>query len=866
MNEEKKNEVIGTEKVTAENTTEAVVNVAETAEEPKKSKRQIKKELWKQDKANMKLEKKAKKAAKKAARKEKKLKKKRKYKNAPFLVKLWHKVIKRLIVAVLALSVLAGGSYMFVLSPAGQPILVSIINVLFLDGKNDPVDKEKIYEISAKDEKGDEEINALDKIGEDETWTICYYMVGSNLEDGYTNELSPITVALTQDEKAENSAKSTADFAEQLSQYNSELNSKGIEMPDYMYEPTEYPAASSDESTGEMPAGAASSDIGEILSGEWSDNINIVIQTGGATKWDNSMVNPNKTQRFEYKDGVFREVENMPLQDSCDPNTLADFMKYCDENYPSDHRMLVLWDHGAGAFGYGVDDIYGSTMTLKDIESAFAANYKEDAANPHYDIIGFDACLMGSTEVAHSLYGYGKYLLGSEEVEPGDGWDHGKYLQAMTDDPTMSPAAIGEVIADSFVDYYVTWRVNTNDLIDIDIAFSVIDINAAEDTYNSYCELNGTLLKDAVKDMSVLSKVGAAADNSTRFAETAYRVCNTIDLGNYMDALSEYYPDECQKVLDNLDRAVLYHRESGYLSDAEGISVYMPVYVRGAGGMQYFLKYINTICDDDATNALYYYKIAGCLNDEYQSFATDKGYGTADVINTAELKKFAQNEITLGENDFSIALTDGQKTNAQKANIELGKYNVDDDTITYYGESVAASINDNTVETNFDGKWITLNGQPLYTEIVSETDSTVTYRSPVKINYNDCYLFISYDKTTGEASIKGATKLTDESDASSAYVSAKQNEELKGGDQIIPVYDLYDFNDDSTTKTEGDIVIYGKLTSVKLDSVSDGKYLNAVVLTDIRGDKYYSGVVEQTISGGTVSDQFVSTEFVGSSY
>lgn len=858
MNEEKKNEVI--------ETVGAVEKTEETALEPKKSKRQLRRELWKQDKANMKLEKKEKKAAKKAARKEKKRKKKARYKNAPFLLKLWHKVIKRLIAAGLALVILAGGSYCFILSEAGRPILASVVNSLFISKRNNPVDKEKIYEYSPVDEKGQEEIGSLDKIGEDETWTICYYMVGSNLEDGYTNELSPITVALTQDEKAENSGKSAAEFAEQLEQYNSELHSKGIEMPDYMYEPTVYPKTD-DSYSGEVPAGAASSDINEILSGEWSDKINIVIQTGGATKWDNSVINPNKTQRFEYKNGVFKEVDNMSLQDSCDPNTLADFMKFCDENYPSDHRMLVLWDHGAGAFGYGVDDIYDSRMTLKDIESAFAANYKEDAENPHFDIIGFDACLMGSTEVAHSLYGYGKYLLGSEEVEPGDGWNHSEYLQAMTDDPTLNPAAIGQVVADSYLDYYVAWRVNTHDILDFDVQFSVIDINAAEDTYNSYCELNSAILKDAVKDISVLSTVGAAADNSTRFAESAYRILNTIDLANYMNSLSEYYPNECGEVLDNLDRAVLYHRESGYLSDSEGISIYMPVYVGGAGGMQYFLDYINSVCDDDATNALYYYKIAGCLNDEYQQFATDKGFGTASVIDTSELKRFTHNEITLGEDGFSIALTDGQKTNAQKANVELGKYDEDEGTITYYGEGASASIGeDGVVSTDFDGKWITLNGQPLYTEIVSETESAVSYRSPVKINYEDCYLLLSYDKATGETSIKGATKLTNEEDASSAYVSAKQNIELKGGDQITPVYDVYSGEDGSITKLEGDIVVYGKLTKAEMSAVSDGTYLNTVVLTDIRGDKYYSGVVEQTISGGNVKDQFVNEDFVGSAY
>ena len=40
------------------------------------------------------------------------------------------------------------------------------------------------------------------------------------------------------------------------------------------------------------------------------------------------------------------------------------------------------------------------------------------------DIIGFDACLMGMYEVATALRPFNKYLLASEILEPGHGWDY----------------------------------------------------------------------------------------------------------------------------------------------------------------------------------------------------------------------------------------------------------------------------------------------------------------------------------------------------------------------------------------------------------------------------------------------------------
>jgi cysteine peptidase C11 family protein len=40
------------------------------------------------------------------------------------------------------------------------------------------------------------------------------------------------------------------------------------------------------------------------------------------------------------------------------------------------------------------------------------------------DLIGFDACLLGAWEVAVALQSRASYLVASEELEPGHGWDH----------------------------------------------------------------------------------------------------------------------------------------------------------------------------------------------------------------------------------------------------------------------------------------------------------------------------------------------------------------------------------------------------------------------------------------------------------
>jgi hypothetical protein len=40
------------------------------------------------------------------------------------------------------------------------------------------------------------------------------------------------------------------------------------------------------------------------------------------------------------------------------------------------------------------------------------------------EVLGFDACLMNMLEVAYEMSSYAKFIVGSEELEPGKGWPY----------------------------------------------------------------------------------------------------------------------------------------------------------------------------------------------------------------------------------------------------------------------------------------------------------------------------------------------------------------------------------------------------------------------------------------------------------
>ena len=81
---------------------------------------------------------------------------------------------------------------------------------------------------------------------------------------------------------------------------------------------------------------------------------------------------------------------------------------------------------------------------------------RSDAITNHLgrkiDLLGFDACLMQMWEVQDIASHYADYMVGSEEAEYLEGWNHSLYLQALTGNPAMTPPQLGAAIANASID------------------------------------------------------------------------------------------------------------------------------------------------------------------------------------------------------------------------------------------------------------------------------------------------------------------------------------------------------------------------------------------------------------------------------
>lgn len=800
---------------------------------------------------------------------------KERYQDAPWILRVCRLYLVKPLVALLILALIAGGIYLNL-----ETIVGSAFMAYFDGNKNREVSQETIHALSPIDKDGAKRIDAVPPAGKDDTWTIGVYLVGSNLEDMDENDLSALVQVQAAQIREETEAESRAGYRADLNNFTAEMEGNDLEPPAYLYYPKkpvegeDHQSEDSGNTVAELP-GCASTDIGEMTSDTWSDKIRIVIQTGGATRWSNSMVNPNRTQRFLYYKGEFREVDDQPLQIASRPETLTSFLNFCRKEYPADHNMLVLWNHGGGAFGYGHDSIGGGMMSLKDIREGLEGAYKPSDKEPAFDIIGFDACLMSSLEVAHALDGFASYYAVSEEVEPGDGWDYGPWLKAMTKDPTMSPARVCREIADTYTDHYMTQNANIGWLLSSDVTFSVLDAAKASQLYDAWCDMNQTLLLDAIKDNSVLSEMGRCSDKTTHYAAAMYNVYNTIDLGGYIDLMADSYPKECNRIKRLLGETVMYHRENGSLSDSQGISVYLPGAVNDINGLLYCMDYVYNICEDPATAALYYYKISGCLNEEMQEYLATLTDRKPKTLNLKPFRQFARQAPVTSDSGFSIPVNRNLQSMLQAYNLEVGIYDEEEEKVINYGQDELVRLDgEGGMNCEFDGTWICYDGVPLATEVVASTDSSVEYRSRVLYNNMDAWLSFTYDRDTEEFTINGVRSnqlgqggLLDD-DPFNYLVNSRTNQEVKRGDVIVPVYEVQntDAKASDAENDKGKEIRVGRRSQIKVEKLPSGYYLTAAVISDHRGDVYYSQVVGSDVSGGKVKKRTVDSRFVGRDY
>src|SRR5258706_2541539 len=162
-------------------------------------------------------------------------------------------------------------------------------------------------------------------------------------------------------------------------------------------------------------------DVNEMEMIGSTPQVNIVVQLDraeGAFAGDGDWTGTRRlyiTQDNDLNQITSPVVQDLGEADMGNPQTLVDFMTWAIQKYPAKQYAMVMSDHGGGWTGGFSDEQSGSSLGLAQIADAID-QVQRSMGGQKFEIIGFDACLMGMIEVYGSLYPYSNYTVASEEV------------------------------------------------------------------------------------------------------------------------------------------------------------------------------------------------------------------------------------------------------------------------------------------------------------------------------------------------------------------------------------------------------------------------------------------------------------------
>jgi len=149
--------------------------------------------------------------------------------------------------------------------------------------------------------------------------------------------------------------------------------------------------------------------------------------------------------------------------------TFAWFLRQVHARFPSDHLLVVGWDHGFGWHYFSKDATSGDRILLPELRTAIAS------AGVPIDVLGFDACNMADAEIAYELAPTGLVgrLVASEEEIDQDGYPYDDMFTPLTADPGQSADQVVQDMVSGWQRYYGSRR-NFNW-----VSLSAIDMSAA---------------------------------------------------------------------------------------------------------------------------------------------------------------------------------------------------------------------------------------------------------------------------------------------------------------------------------------------------------------------------------------------------
>ena len=616
----------------------------------------------------------------------------------------------------------------------------------------------------------------------------------------------------------------------------------------------------------------ASADIEEMLEASTGENVRYIVQTGGASDWYYDEINPDSAQRWLIQDGEMTKIWSDDAVSMGDSQTLANFLKWGIAEYPSANMGLILWNHGSGSingicFDETADD---DSLLLKEMDAALYSVY-DDMTEP-FSFIGFDACLMSTAETAAILGTHADYMIASQEIEPGYGWNYTVIGDYLAEHPDCDGLEIGKVICDAF--YADCQEIGKED----SATLSVIDLSKIDSlisAFDSYAEDLYQITENNADFSKIARKISSADNFGGNNRISGYT--NMIDLAGLLRAGKEKC-SSAQTALQALSDAVAYQIKGTDHANACGLSIYYPLQVQdGSQELSIFKDvclsaYYLGLVDKIAYGAVHSGNISDYENQSVLDLFTN--HWSAEEYTTSSDNTTLNYLLSLNSQwDYADDFSAG--TNAEISFIDEPAFDEDgnywfslSEESLYNTDYIEAAVyfldaeseemiefgftgeiwedwEDGVFSDNFDGYWFCLtDDQFLSAYLFEECEDYDIYISPILLNDEETYLRFVYDEEATEVYMLDIWNGQEESGAVSRITT-----ELQEGDIITPLYTAYDLNSDDSYYYYGEEYEYDGDTELYFETLPDGDYLYAFCINDIYGNYYQTDPVSFSIEG-----------------
>ena len=272
------------------------------------------------------------------------------------------------------------------------------------------------------------------------------------------------------------------------------------------------------------------------------------------------------------------------IQDDCNSGdilTLGKFLKFANERFSAEKKILTVGSHGSGIFGTKEDDenpfetslSYRSICPDNDSSSSknmmwilesqlpYAFDYAGFKDSEKLDLLHLDLCLEGGIEVAYELKKNVKYFLASPEQIPAEGFPYSKMESLFARGTSIEDFGISCVEIYANQNYGFGWY-NT-------LTFASLDESYMEELKNSVNALSDYLSNSTKEYLEYIKSnffgVSKLAYYPGKYIRYNGNYAFMYDFGFFVEKLKEYAKSNknqelqnlCSKVLSSLEKIII---------------------------------------------------------------------------------------------------------------------------------------------------------------------------------------------------------------------------------------------------------------------------------------------------------------------